>query len=176
MNKNEFLISVNGLPKGQTMLLGQADEEFFAGFENEEILDADLDVTFQVDKHSGYVDVEMDLDGTITVPCDRCLSPVMLDVSESASFRLRLKGEDIKLEEDQEEVFLQTGSDILDLSQEVYDFALLALPLQRFHNEGECDEASLDYLSQGDIPQTGEDGPADSPFSALADLLNTKKN
>ena len=176
MNKNEFLISVNGLPKGQTVLLGQADEEFFAGFENEEILDADLDLTFQVDKHSGYVDVEMDLDGTITGPCDRCLSPVMLDVSESASFRLRLKGEDIKLEEDQEEVFLQTGSDILDLSQEVYDFALLALPLQRFHNEGECDEASLDYLSQGDIPQTGEDGPSDSPFSALADLLNTKKN
>lgn len=176
MNKNEFLISVNGLPKGQTMLLGQADEEFFAGFENEEILDADLDVTFQVDKHSGYVDVEMDLDGTITVPCDRCLIPVMLDVSESASFRLRLKGEDIKLEEDQEEVFLQTGSDILDLSQEVYDFALLALPLQRFHNEGECDEASLDYLSKGDIPQSSEEGPSDSPFSALADLLNTKKN
>ncbi len=174
MNKNEFVISINGLTRGEHTFLGGADKEFFAKFENNEILDADLDVTMFVDKRQECVDVDIDLDGTITVPCDRCLAPVAVEVSESASFRLRLKGESCTLQEDQEEVFLSDGSDILDLSQEVYDFSLLALPLQRFHREGECDKAALDYLSEGDIPDTGDEGPVDSPFSNLADMLSKK--
>lgn len=174
MNKNEFVISVNGLARGEATFLGSADKEFFAKFENNEILDADLDVTLFVDKRPECVDIDCDVDGTITVPCDRCLAPVAMPVSASASFRLRLKGESVTLEEDQEEVFLSDGSDILDLSQEVYDFSLLALPLQRFHKEGDCDKAALDYLSEGDVPQPSEDGPVDSPFSALADMLNKK--
>lgn len=174
MNRNEFVISVNGLAQGETTLLGRVDKEFFAKFENEEILDADLDVTLFVDKRPGYVDVDCDLDGTIAVPCDRCLSPVQVEVSTSASFRLRLKDQSIALEEDQEEVFLTEGSDTLDLSQEIYDFALLALPLQRFHNEGECDKTALDYLSKGDMPVQNEDGPVDSPFSNLAEMLSKK--
>lgn len=173
MTKNDFVISVNGLAQGETTFLGQADKEFFAKFENNEILNADLDVTLFVDKQHEYVDIDCDVDGTITVPCDRCLAPVDMPVSASASFRLRLKGSGVTLEEDQEEVFLPEGTDELDLSQEVYDFALLALPLQRFHQEGECDKAALDYLSEGE-PIAAEEGPVDSPFSDLANLLNKK--
>lgn len=174
MNKNEFTISVNGLAPGETTFLGNADKEFFVKFENYEILDADLDVTLFVDKQHHYVDIDCDVDGTITVPCDRCLAPVEMPVSASASFRLRMKDGGAALEEDQEEVFLSEGSDVLDLSQEVYDFALLALPLQRFHEEGECDKAALDYLSEGEPDASEESAPTDSPFSGLADLLNKK--
>lgn len=176
MNKNDFAISVNGLSRGKTSFLGYADKEFFARFENNEILDAGLNVALSVDKRPECIDIECDMDGTITVPCDRCLAPVAVRVSACASFRLRMKGGNSTLDDDREEVFLSEGSDIIDLSQDVYDFSLLALPLQRFHSEGECDKAALDYLSEGDIPAAGEDGPADSPFSALADMLNSKKN
>lgn len=174
MTKNVFEIPVNGLAQGETTFLGCADKEFFAKFENNEILDACLDVTMFVDKQQEYVDIDCDVDGTITVPCDRCLAPVEIPVSASASFRLRMKGSGAALTEDQEEVFLPEGSDVLDLSQEVYDFSLLALPLQRFHQEGECDKAALDYLSEGEFSGSQEEGPVDSPFSNLADMMNKK--
>ena len=55
MNKNEFIISVNGLAPGETTFLGNADKEFFVKFENYEILDADLDVTLFVDKQHMWI-------------------------------------------------------------------------------------------------------------------------
>ena len=173
MKNNSFEISVNALAAGETTFLGHADKEFFAKNENREVLDADLRVSIVAAKQPGYVDFDLDITGGITVPCDRCLAPVNMPVSASAAFRLRLNGSGATLEDSQEEVFLNEGSDVLDLGQEVYDYSLLALPLQRFHNEGECDAAALGYLSEGS-PEDSE-GSMESPFSNLADLLNKKQ-
>lgn len=172
MKDNFFVISVNGLAVGETTFLGHADREFFANNENREVLDADLRVSIVATKQQGCVDFDLDITGTITVPCDRCLSPVKMPVSASGLFRLRLNGSEAALEDTQEEVFLSEGSDELDLNQEVYDYSLLALPLQRFHKEGECDSVALDYLSH-ETPETAE-GAMDSPFSSLADILKKK--
>jgi len=173
MADNSFVISVNGLAAGESTFLVRADKEFFANNENYEVLDADLRVSIVVDKSISKVDIDLNIDGTITVPCDRCLSPVRIPVSAEALLRLRCAGSDVALDDSQEEVFLTPGTDSLDLSQEVYDYALLALPLQRFHNEGECDAVALGYLSQPGS-EDAEAGPTDTPFSSLADLLNNK--
>ena len=171
MKENCFEISVNGLASGETTFLGHADKEFFVKFDNYEVLGADLRVTFVADKQPDFVDIDCNMCGTITVPCDRCMEPVAMPVSTGACFRLRLRGEAAAAEdsEEYEEVFLPEGSDILDLGQEVYDYSLLALPLQRFHKEGECDPAALACLSEGE----GEDseGPVDTPFSNLAEMF-----
>ena len=172
MEKNEFKISVNGLATGENTILSRADKEFFASFENYEVLEADLRVTFIADKHPSRVDIECNIEGTITVPCDRCLSPVAIPVNTSNSLALRLRESDAPLGDLVEEVFLSDG-DTLDLGQEVYDFSLLALPLQRFHTEGECDNAALACLSDDGV--TSADGPAtDSPFASLAEMLKKK--
>ena len=171
MERNKFVISLNGLTVGESTFLFHADKEFFAKFENYEVLDADLRISIVAEKKSDVVDFDLGIVGTITVPCDRCLAPVAMPVSSDGSFRYR-RGESATLEDDQEEVFPVEGTDELDFSQEVYDYALLALPLQRFHKEGECDAVALGYLSKGspeDLPEQ-----MDSPFSSLADLLNKK--
>lgn len=157
---------------GETTLSDRATKEFFVKFENHEVLDADLQVDFEICKSVEYVDIDCDVDGTITVACDRCLSPVAMPVSASGQFRLRLKGSGVTIDPSCEEVFLPEGSDQLDLNQEVYDFALLALPLQRFHNEGDCDKVALDYLSKGEMEVAQE--VTDSPFANLADMLKRK--
>lgn len=173
MNKNEFIISVNGLALGRTAFCQSADKEFFAKFENEEILDADLKVDIEAFKDAEKVDFEVAINGSLIVACDRCMSPVAMPVDVDAVFRLQLKGNGSAAPEDApEEVFLPQGSDQLDLGQEIYDYSLLALPLQRFHSEGECDPAALACLSDGE-PETAPQA-TDSPFSALADMLKNK--
>ena len=173
MEKNEFKISVNGLATGENTILSRADKEFFASFENYEVLEADLRVTFIADKHPSRVDIECNIEGTITVPCDRCLSPVAIPVNTSNSLALRLRESDAPLGDLVEEVFLSDG-DTLDLGQEVYDFSLLALPLQRFHKEGDCDEAALAYLSKEDDVAAAPE-LSQSPFSGLAEMMKNKK-
>ena len=36
----------------------------------------------------------------------------------------------------------------LDLSQDVYDFVIISLPLRRAHEEGECNEETTKFLSK----------------------------
>ena len=170
--KNNFVIAVNGMAPGENTFLGIADKEFFVKFENCEVQAAELKIAIVADRQSDHIDFECTISGTITVPCDRCLKPVAMPVSTSCMLRLN-RGCDSPLPDDSyEEVFLPEGSDELDLNQEVYDYSLLALPLQRFHKEGECDPAALECLSNGsDEPA----GLTDSPFSDLAEILKSNK-
>lgn len=173
MKDNDFVIEVNGLALGKTEFLARANKEFFAKNENQEVLDADLEVRIIALKQRDVVDFELCAEGTVTVPCDRCLAPVEMPVSVSNSFRLRLHGSDATIEDHQEEVFLREGTDELDFGQEIYDYSLLALPLQRFHKDGGCDAAALAYLSESSDGSRPE--ATDSPFSALAEMLNKKQ-
>lgn len=170
MNDN-VVISLNGLKPSENIFELRLGKEFFAKFENDDVLDADLSLEITADKEPGVVDFDCRIEGTITVPCDRCLSPVAMPVHAEALLRLRLHGSQSSIEDPFEEVFLPEGTDELDLSQEIYDYSLLALPLQRFHKEGECDSVALDYLSQS---PSAPDQATDAPFSNLADLLNKK--
>lgn len=172
MVKNSFILSVNGLTPGENTILASADKEFFASFDNYEVLEADLRVTIIAEKRPSRIDVECNIEGTITVPCDRCLNPVAMPVNTSNALALRLRADEEPLDDSIEEIFLSEDGDTLDLGQEVYDFSLLALPLQRFHNEGECDKAALACLSnESEAPA---EGPVDSPFANLAEMLKSK--
>jgi len=173
MQKNVFVISVNGLALGKSKIDFEADKEFFVKFENTEVLDADLAVTVVADKGREKLLIDCAIKGTITVPCDRCLSPAQMCVDTKAQFKLNFTpaGPANPSEEDlYEELFLGDDSDSLDLGQEIYDYSLLALPLQRFHKEGECEKVALGYLSKDGDGQ--ENTPMDTPFASLANMLN----
>ena len=98
-------------------------------FGNPDILDADLEVEVTIHNHGVTVDVECDINGSVTVPCDRCLEDL-----------------EIPVETGFEESYVPEG-DELDLSQDVYDYVCIALPLQKVHPEGQCNPDTIKYLS-----------------------------
>ena len=120
-----FVIPVKGLKDGRTDFNWHAGGEFFGTFENSEIKDADLDIKVTVVNDGGVIDASCSIEGTVTVICDRCLSDVVLPVKTS-------------FEE----------SETLDLSQDIYDFVCISLPMQRIHPEGECDPETIVYLNK----------------------------
>ena len=125
-----FIVKLNGLASGRTVFNWKADVKFFEQFDNTDILAADLDVTAKVVNHGVTVDVECSVEGKVTVPCDRCLDDLELDVETSFS-----------------EVYTPEDSS-LDLSQDIYDYVCTALPLQRVHPEGECNPVTIKFLSK----------------------------
>ena len=125
-----FIVKLNGLASGRTVFNWKADVKFFEQFGNTDILAADLDVTAKVVNHGATVDVECSVEGKVTVPCDRCLDDLELDVETNFS-----------------EVYTPEDSS-LDLSQDIYDYVCTALPLQRVHPEGECNPVTIKFLSK----------------------------
>ena len=143
------------------MFHSHAGLEFFQSFDNTEILDADVDVEIRVVKKERKVEAELHLSGTVTVPCDRCLEPLALPVEAHPS-----------------EVFKpESLAEDWDLSQAVYDYICLSLPLQRVHPEGECNPDTVRFLGHqehGNEEAEAVEKEANSPFAALKGLFDSK--
>jgi len=152
-----------------------ADTEFFQAFENTEILEADVQVCVRARKTGPRkVETEIHLEGTLTVECDRCLEMLPLPVSNVGTLVFRDDvPEDTDFSEDGKEVvpFPEAGKE-LDLSQAVYDYACLALPMKRVHPDGQCNSKTIRYL--GTQEQKDEEAAPSSPFSALKGLFDSK--
>ena len=125
-----FVVKISALASGVSHYDWIADASFFGKFENTEILDADLKVSLTLHNHGVTLDAECDIEGTVTVACDRCLEDLVLPVETSF-----------------EESYVPEDDD-LDFSQDVYDFVCIALPIQRVHEEGGCNEETIKYLSK----------------------------
>ena len=125
-----FIVKLNALARGASHLEWDAGREFFAGFDNSEVLDADIHVDAVMHNRGATVEAECEISGTVTVPCDRCLEDLVIPVETSF-----------------DETYVPE-SDELDLSQDVYDFVMVSLPMQRVHEEGGCNQETLKFLSK----------------------------
>jgi len=151
-----FVIPISGLTQGSTAFDWRADKEFFGNFENTEIFDAALEVRADVLKKGGKITLECEIQGTVTVQCDRCTEDLVLPVDTS----FELEAPD--------------GVEEWDISQDVYDYVNISLPMQRVHRDGECNPDTVKYLAVDTAPADLDEGPVDTPFAALKDLFKDK--
>ena len=171
-----FIVPLSGLASGRTDFRWHAGGQFFSGFENSEILDADLVVRAMVDKAGRYVGVDLDIEGTVVVACDRCLADLSLPVSVHPSFSVKfgeVPEESSSVDEGGREIIFLPETDAdMDLAQVVYDYVCNSLPLSRVNPDGECDPETVKYLQSednGDVEES--DTQVESPFAALKNLL-----
>ena len=176
-----LMIPLNGLPAGKSVFSWHAGKEFFDGFDNSEVLDADLDVRAEVDKSGSYLGADVVLTGMLTVACDRCLEDLAMPVNETVRLSFKFGdepagGEADPAEGEREIVWLPADGGDIDLGQIVYDYACLALPMQRVHADGECNPDACRWLQKGDSEMTEPaKTPDDSPFAALKGLFDKKE-
>jgi uncharacterized metal-binding protein YceD (DUF177 family) len=168
----EFVIPLNGLSAGKNEFRWQASKEFFETFENSEILDAQLDASVSVEKSGRYIGVDCEVVGTVTVECDRCLGDLKMPVDEEILLSVKFGEEGTSEETDDSErevIYLPQDDAVLDMKQIIYDYVCLALPMQRIHDEGDCDPDALKHLSAGESVEAEAD--ENNPFSALKDMF-----
>jgi len=172
-----FIIPLNDLKSGVLVRDWSVANEFFREFENEEVIAADLKISASAQKTGASILLDVDIVGTVTVPCDRCLDDVQMDIDTGASLKLRYgDGEDGADEEDGRElVWIPEGESQFDLSQTIYDYTCLALPIQRCHKEGECNPVALKHLTDNPGSEDSPEKPSENnPFASLQDLFKDK--
>lgn len=178
MMENPYELPLNGMAAGRTTVRWHAGKEFFESYENTEILDADLSVEVSVEKSGRFIGVDCNLEGSVTVLCDRCLEPLQLPVSEKVLLSVKFgtessEGASDGMEGSREIVYLDSSDAVLDMAQVIYDYTCLALPLHRVHPDGECNPETVRFLGaqpENVSPSSDGDSPQ-SPFAALKDLF-----
>ena len=169
-----FIIPLDGLATGQNEYFWHVGKEFFEDFGNAEILDAELDIKAVAEKSGRYVGVDCEVDGSVTVACDRCLDdlvmPVSLDILLSVKFGDEESSEEHQ-EGEREVIFIPQDNADMDLSQIVYDYVCLSLPMQRCHELGECNPTVMRYLDTKTEESVDSPNVEANPFAALKGMF-----
>lgn len=191
-------IQIRGLKDGSHEFSFPLEKEFFEKFESALILDASLVADIVLEKRRSWMNLNFEINGTVTVPCDRCLDPLSLEIYCSESLPVRESGaagtgggrmDNISGDSEsqgglsEDVVLVEPDASELDLSQLLYDYVCINIPLVRRHPNGECNKQMIEKLAKFSAGDKSEiqssdakmSNSVDSPFAALKSMLENKK-
>ena len=135
-NSREFEIAWQGLKLGVHNYQFTPDDAFMqAHSAPAEFFNWTAAVGLRFDKHESFFMLHFDVGGTVHTPCDRCGDDFELKLWDEFNLLVKLSGEDDDLSEDGDAdvVFIPRHETVLDISDWLYEFTMLAVPLQRIH-------------------------------------------
>lgn len=121
-----FLIPLSGLSEGRHDYRFEVDGSFFDAIEGSTFRSGQFVVEMSMDKRQRMLVLDFHIEGHESTSCDRCLNPIELPIE--TEYRLIVKygeGND----DDVDVVYIPNGLTTLDVSQYVYEYIVLSLPL-----------------------------------------------
>ncbi|MFN8282551.1 MAG: DUF177 domain-containing protein [Chitinophagales bacterium] len=176
----EYKIPHAGLKKEIHEFAFELDEKFFAHFENSIINKCDIQVNITLDKrHEPYI-IDVDLDGTIFSDCDKCTATIPVTIHSSFTIYVKYTfDEAMKDMEDIEIIHISKDEQYIDITQFLYDYAHLSIPIHKIcDNPGKteyCDQEILTLLEKKQQEEEIDNEQIDPRWAGL-DKLKDKLN
>ena len=151
LNRKEYIIPFVGLSLGEHIYEYQIDGKFFDDFEFSEIHESDISLKISLLKQSSMMVLMFDIKGTVAVECDRCTDTFNLPIEGTYKLIVKVGGADTGNDDD--DIITIAANDYeLDLTQYIYEYISLSLPIKRVHpdnkkGESTCNKEMLKKLS-----------------------------
>lgn len=114
------------------------DKSFFSCFEDAPVSECSIEVKLDFDKRDSFFHLKFYIDGTVNVPCDRCLELFNQEIFGDYEMFVKFGKEDETVDETDEDImYISRNDDHLDISKTVYDYILLSIPIRCVHPEDE---------------------------------------
>jgi uncharacterized protein len=123
---DHFSLPYLGMKDGLHRYEFDADDAFFHCFEQSPILSGSVKVLLDVDKKPSLSVLDFEIDGQVRGGCDRCLAEI--DIPVEGKYQLHAKIGDPSLNDD-EVIYITQDQSKLDLSQSIYEFILISMPM-----------------------------------------------
>lgn len=175
-HSREFQIAWQGLKPGPHTIIYDIDDRFMQ--EHGQLSDERnwaAKVTLLFDKHEGFFMLKFDIDGKITVPCDRCGDDFDLKLWDEFNLLIKLLGDDTQnIDEEDDVVFIPRSETVIDIGNWIYEFLMLSVPLQHIHPDNAngssgCNPQALNLL---DKLKEVEEAPINPIWKGLDGLKN----
>lgn len=159
MNKNSgLIIPFKGLSIGSYHYNFVVGDSFFKGFEFLDIHEGEVNLSLGLEKESNLMAFLFHLNGRVKLRCDRCLEDYDQDLD--GNFRLIVKFGEKFQEISDEMVKIPFTEYRFDLSQYIYEYIHLMLPLKHVHPDDEwgnsaCQPEMLQKLNELSKSTTG---------------------
>ncbi|MGV6860400.1 MAG: YceD family protein [Putridiphycobacter sp.] len=144
MKNNDYKIRFTSLKDGQHSFTFKVESEFFEQFENTDIKKANIQVDVELEKQSTMIIAQLNVFGQVTVMCDRCTDDVELEIKTSDELIYKFSEVDF---EDEKVWSIKPNEIDIDLTQPIYEFISLAVPIKRVHEDGQCNQKMLKEIN-----------------------------
>lgn len=153
MKKDEgkYRVKVKGLKEGVHFFEFNIGTDFFDDFRNSEIKKANIRVDLTLNKEPQNLELDFRIKGFASVVCDRCLEIFELPLSSHQI--LFVKFGEKTIDDGSDVMILSNDDEEIDLTQILYEFTSLSLPLKKVHpvdenGESTCNEEMLKKLKK----------------------------
>lgn len=158
MSTDLYKLNLKSLKDGEHTFSDILGRDFFAGIEDSVIRDGEFEYEVILTKRGGLHQLNIAVEGDAILNCDRCLSPLTVEVFGERDLVVKFGSE--YREESDEVIIIPEREGVLDLRWLLYEEIVLNLPMQRLHEAGECDQTMMSLFERmsTDREAEGQDG------------------
>lgn len=121
-------------------------KNLFHSFGNLDISGSNLVLQVRVNKHSSYTEFMLNMSGFLEIKCDRCLDKYNQDLDIEELFILK-PGAFFDDQTDDKVITYPRDFQSIDITQYVYEYIILGLPLKRMHQNPElCNQEMIEKI------------------------------
>ena len=169
-------IQFSGLKSGVYDYDFTLDDRFFSEYKNEKILGGKVVFNVRLEKKERLLTFFFNYSGVVRTTCDRCLEE--MDWPVEGEQALYVKFSDTEQSDNEDVVILPEKAYKIDLAQWMYEYVVIAMPIQCTHPDDingnpTCDPEMLKYLAEeNEESEVGEPGEEkiDPRWEALRNL------
>ncbi len=138
--RREYDIAFVGLKPGEHSFQYEITDKFFKDFDQQDFANVHATVKLNLDKKSGFFLLKFDIGGTLEVVCDRCGNNLPMQLWDEFKVVVKLvENPDVmnEQEEDPDVYFIDRNESHLHLSDWIFEFINLSIPMTRMCAEAE---------------------------------------
>lgn len=171
---NEYTIPLIGLPFGHTDYQYVISDKFFGEREYSEVKNGVVNLRLDIEKMETMFVLALNFEGKVVLQCDRCGDDYEQPIEGSAEIYLKYGAANGN--EDDDVIFITKNDNEFDVSDLIYEYIILSLPIHRVHqDESECNKDVLDMLYHEDKTQDVEnESDANAVWSEMMKQLKDK--
>ena len=172
MNSLEMLkIDLKSLTDEETTLSFDLDDSYFAALDGAEVKKGSLHVSVSIRKATGFFELNFHTEGTVIVPCDRCLDDMEQPVETSNRLIVKLGSE---YSEEDDLIVVPEDEGILDMAWFIYEFVALVIPIRHVHAPGKCNPAMTKALEELSADRSSDEESSQAVDPRWEKLKNLK--
>lgn len=179
-NKREFEIAFVGLKPGVHVYEYTILDSFFEKYGAQDFSNCNASVKLSLDKNNGFMQLHFDVGGTVDVDCDRCGNTIHKQLWDEFDMIVKLvenPDEMNEQEEDPDVYYISRTESHLHISDWVYEFVSLSVPMQRQcpdddKGKSTCNQEVIEKLKQMEEDVKNQANPLWSGLDQFKNLDN----
>jgi uncharacterized metal-binding protein YceD (DUF177 family) len=179
-SRRNFDIAFVGLKPGIHEFEYDINDKFFVEYQEQDFRKCIAHVKLRLDKQNGFMRLKFEIGGKMEVTCDRCGNNLPLELWDEFNIVVKMVDDpDVmnEQEEDPDIYYISRGESHLHVSDWIYEFINLSIPMQRMCTEEEmggpyCNKEVLAMLKKLDAQNNKPENSVWKGLEKFKDLDN----